>query len=154
MDPVYMSVTKLRRFLSGDKTRKGLAYESADTRLAEGDQKVQSVRRTLASQMAKSRRNGSWFRLSSLERGILSLSLRLKVTFESAQLTKALVSVLSRLADLGDAVYSQLLAGTKLAWSLADAAVSWGNPSARAWKNDKSYALFLGRFLAGVKGYR
>ena len=122
-----MSVTKLRRFLSGNKERTGHVYESADPRRTEGNQTTQSVRRTLASQMAKSRRNGAWFRLSSMERGILSLALRLKVTFESAQLAKALVSVLNRLADLGDAVYSQLLAGTRLAWSFSDAAVSWGN---------------------------
>jgi len=88
-----------------------------------------------------------------MERGILSLSLRLKVTFESSQLAKALVSVLKRLAELGDAVYSQLIAGTRLACAFSDAAVSWGNQGARLWRHDRSYALFLGRFLAGVKGY-
>jgi hypothetical protein len=148
-----MSVTKLRRFLSGNNVRTGHAYESADLRLAEGNQATRSVRRTLASQMARSRRNGAWFRLSSMERGILSLALRLKVTFESAQLAKALVSVLKRMADLGDAVYSQLIAGTRLAWSFSDAAVSWGNQGARVWRSDRSYALFLGRFVAGVKGH-
>ena len=148
-----MSVTKLRRFLSGNKIRTRHVYESADGRQTEGNQTSQSVRRTLASHMAKSKRNGSWFRLSSMERGILSLALRLKVTFESAQLAKALVSVLKRLADLGDAVYSQLIAGTKLALSFSDAAVSWGNQSARSWRDDHSYALFLGRFVAGVKGH-
>ena len=108
-------------------------YESADTRQTEGNQTAQSVRRTLASHMAKSRRNGSWFRLSSMERGILSLSLRLKVTFESAQLAKALVSVLNRLAELGDAVYSQLIAGTRIALAFADAAEGWGNRGASAF---------------------
>jgi hypothetical protein len=149
-----MSVTKLRRFLSGNKIRTSLGHEATDTGQTEGNQTVQSVRRTLASQMAKSRRDGSWFRLSSMERGILSLSLRLKVTFESAQLAKALVSVLKRLADLGDVVYSQLIAGTRIALAFADAAESWGNLDARAWRNDRSYALFLGRFFAGVKGHR
>jgi hypothetical protein len=149
-----MSVTKLRRFLSGNKIRTGHVYESADTRQTEGNQTAQSVRRTLASHMAKSRRNGSWFRLSSMERGILSLSLRLKVTFESAQLAKALVSVLKRLADLGDVVYSQLIAGTRIALAFADAAEGWGNRDASAWRNDRNYALFLGRFVAGVKGHR
>jgi len=149
-----MSVTKLRRFLSVNKGKTGHVYESDDLTQTEGNQTTQSVRRALASRMAKSRRNGSWFRLSGLERGILSLSLRLKVTFESAALSKALVSVLKRLADLGDAVYSQLLAGTKLACSFADAAVSWGHQDAGAWRTDRSFALFLGRVVAGVKGYR
>jgi hypothetical protein len=149
-----MSVTKLRQFLSGNKIRTRHGYEATDTGQTAGNQTVQSVRRTLASQMAKSRRNGSWFRLSSMERGILSLSLRLKVTFESAQLAKALVSVLKRLADLGDVVYSQLIAGTRIALAFADAAESWGNLAARAWRSDRSYALFLGRFFVGVKGHR
>jgi hypothetical protein len=149
-----MSVTKLRRFLSGNKTTSGGVHEADDTRQDQGSHQSQSVRRTLTSQMAKSKRNGSWFRLSRMERGILSLSLRLKVTFESAQLAKALVSVLKRLADLGDAVYSQLIVGTRMAWSFADAAVSWGHPGASRWRNDRNYALFLGRFVAGVKGYR
>ena len=149
-----MSVTKLRRLLSGNKITTRHVYESADPRQTEGSQTSQSVRRTLASQMAKSRRNGSWFRLSSMERGILSLSLRLKVTFESAQLAKALVSVLNKLANLGDAVYSQLMAGTRIASAFADAAEGWGNRDASAWRNDRNYALFLGRFFAGVKGHR
>jgi hypothetical protein len=89
-----------------------------------------------------------------LERGILSLSLHLKVTFESSQLAKALVSVLNRLADLGDAVYGLLIAGTRIAWSFSEAAVEWGHNGALAWRHDRSYALFLGRFMTGVKGNR
>ncbi len=149
-----MSVTKLRRFLSGNKKYNEHASESDDLTQTDGNQATQIVRRTLANQMAKSKRNGSWFRLNRMERGILSLSLRLKVTFESAALAKALVSVLRRLADLGDAVYAQLITGTRLAWSFSDAAVSWGHQGARAWKHDRSYALFLGRFATVVKGYR
>jgi hypothetical protein len=120
----------------------------------EGNQTAQSIRNTLSSQMARSKRNGSWFRLGRMERAIISLSLSLKVTFESSALAKALVSVLKKLAELGDAVYAQLAAGTRVAWAFSDAAVSWGNPEARAWKHDRSYALFLGRFLAGVKSHR
>ena len=151
-----MSVTKLRRFLSVNKgdTKRGQAFESDEPGQEEGNQTFQSIRNTLSSQMAKSKRNGSWFRLSRLERGIVSLSLSLRVTFESSQLAKALVSVLKRLAELSDAVYAHLVAGTKLAWAFAEAAVSWGNLSAGAWKHDRSYALFLGRFLTGVRGYR
>ena len=149
-----MSVTKLRRFLSGSKGRTGEVYGSGDPREAQGSQAAQSVRRILASQMAKSKRNGSWFRLSSMERGILSLSLRLRVTFESSALARALMSVLKRLADLGDAVYSQLIVGTKMAWAFSEAALAWGNQGARLWRSDRSYALFLGRFVAGVRAYR
>jgi hypothetical protein len=149
-----MSVTKLRRFLSGNKRRTGHVYESADQDQAEGSQSTPSVRRILASQVTKSKRSGAWFRLSRMERGILSLSLSLKVTFESSALARALVSVLKRLADLGDAVNSLLIAGTKIACAFADAATSWGHEGARSWRTDRSYALFLGRFMSGVKDYR
>jgi len=151
-----MSVTKLRRYLSANKATKGRkdAYQSDDPISLEGSETTQSIRRTLASRIFRSRRNGSWFRLSKLERGILSLSLHLKVTFESSQLAKALVSVLQRLADLGDAVYAQLVAGARIAWSFSEAAVEWGHVGALAWRHDRSYALFLGRFMTGVKGYR
>jgi len=128
-------------------------YESADLSQTEGSQSSQSVRRILATQVTKSKRSGAWFRLSRMERGILSLSLSLKVTFESSALAKALVSVLRKLADLGDAVYSQLVTGTRMACAFAEAAVSWGHKGASVWKDDKSYALFLGRFVAGVKRY-
>ena len=151
-----MSVTKLRRYLIANKLmagRKG-ADHTDEPRETEGSETTQSIRRTLASRIARSRRNGSWFRLSKLERGILSLSLHLKVTFESSQLAKALVSVLKRLADLGDAVYAQLVAGTRIAWSFSEAAVSWGNPDALAWRHDRTYALFLGRFATTVVGRR
>jgi hypothetical protein len=148
-----MSVTKLRRFLIGSKRSTGHANESADLNQAEGSRSSQSVRRILATQVTKSKRNGAWFKLSRMERGILSLSLSLKITFESSALARALVSVLKKLADLGDAVYAQLIEGTRIATAFAEAAVSWGHTGARAWKGDRSYALFLGRFVAGVKGH-
>jgi hypothetical protein len=151
-----MSVTKLRRFLSVNKGRTGRRHllVSGEPTQMEGSEATQSIRTTLASRMAKSKRNGSWFRLSSIERGIISLSLRLKVTFESSELAKALVSVLRKLAELGDAFYGQLVEGTRMAWAFADAAVAWGNLGARAWRQDRNYALFLGRFLVGMKRYR
>ena len=149
-----MSVTKLRRYLSVNRGTGRTHVESDEHGHDEGSQGAQSIRNTLSTRMAKSKRNGSWFRLSRMERGIISLSLSLRVTFESSALAKALVSVLKRLADLGDAVYAQLVAGTRVAWAFADAAVSWGNPSALAWRHDRSFALFLGRLLTGVSGRR
>lgn len=149
-----MSVTKLRRYLIGKKENARNSFESDDPNQTEGSETARLIRTTLAAHMARSKRNGSWFRLNKMERGIISLSLRLKVTFESSQLAKALVSVLKKLAEMGDAVYGLMLAGTRMAWAFAEAAVAWGNPAARAWRHDRSYALFLGRSLAGVRGYR
>jgi hypothetical protein len=148
-----MSVTKLRRYLSANKTDRRKGADHADEQRDESSETL-SIRRTLASRIARSRRNGSWFRLNKLERGILSLSLHLKVTFESSQLAKALVSVLKRLADLGDAVYGLLIAGTRIAWSFSEAAVGWGHSGALAWRHDRNYALFIGRFMTSVNHLR
>jgi hypothetical protein len=112
--------------------------------------KSSSVRTVLASQMAKAKRNGGWFRLSRLERGLFSLALRINVRFESTALVRALVSVLEKLREVCSPVYEQLVKGTELAWVFAQAATKWGNSEAHKWMNDRGYALFLGRFLGGM----
>ena len=48
---------------------------------------------------------------------------------------------------VGDSAYAALMDGMRLAWAFSEAAVSWGNESAKAWRSDASYASFLGRFL-------
>jgi hypothetical protein len=63
-------------------------------------------------------------------------------------------NVLKRLKQLGDRVYGVLTRGAKLAWSFSQAAVSWDNESAKEWRNDRSYILYLGSCLLGCKAWR
>ena len=72
---------------------------------------------------------------------------RLDVRLESAILLRALVGALKKLKEMGDAAYAVLMGGMRLAWAFSDAAVSWGNSSARQWRSDRGYAEYLGRFL-------
>ena len=106
-----------------------------------------SLREFFRREMNAAKRDGSWFRLGSVERGVYSLAMRLDVKLESAVLLRALVGVLKKLKEMGDRAYAVLMEGMRLAWAFSEAAVSWGNQAAKGWRSDQSYASFLGRFL-------
>lgn len=99
----------------------------------------------------RARRSRAIFRLAPHERGFVYLALRLKVRFESFDLIRAAVAVLTRLKEMGDEFYAQLMKGMRLAWMYSGAAVAWGNSQAKDWRNDTGYIEFLGKFSAGVR---
>lgn len=105
------------------------------------------IRRILSLEMQKARRAGHWYRLSRQDRAFFGLALRLRVKFEGPMLLRTLVGVLKRLKELGDRTYLAMQHGYRLAWVFSEAAVAWGNPHAREWRNDRTYILFLGRVL-------
>jgi hypothetical protein len=86
--------------------------------------------------------------LSTQERSVLSLALRLKVKFQSLDLIRAVLSVFKKLQQVGKSLYAELIRGTKLAWMFSEAAVSWGYASAKNWRNDRQFILFLGRYYS------
>ena len=108
-----------------------------------------NLREFFKREMLAAKRNGSWFRLGRVERGIYSLSMRLDVRLESAMLLRALVGALKKLKEMGDRAYAGIMEGLRLAWAFSDAAVSWGNAAAKGWRSDRAYADFLGRFMVG-----
>ena len=113
----------------------------------EGVISTSTLREFFKREMHAAKRNGSWFRLGSVERGVYSLAVRLDVKLESAMLLRALVGVLKKLKEMGDGAYAVLMEGMRLAWAFSEAAVSWGNEAAKGWRSDASYASFLGKFL-------
>ncbi|MDG6929047.1 MAG: hypothetical protein JRN39_08065 [Nitrososphaerota archaeon] len=114
------------------------------------DDASSDLRSYLRKEMTRSRRNGSWFRLSVPERGLFSLAVRLEVKLSSFDLLKAVTSILKKMKMSARTAYSWLVEGSTLAWALSERAVQWGNKSARAWRNDADYALYLGRFVASA----
>jgi hypothetical protein len=102
------------------------------------------IRSVLKRCIVSSRRNGLWFKLTKEQRSLLSLSLSLKIKFESFALLRALVSVIKRLAELGQGIYNAIMKGMRLAWAFSTAATSWGNNSSARWKSDRNYILYLG----------
>jgi hypothetical protein len=110
------------------------------------------VKSHLKKAIVTSKRRGAWFSLDRREKSIVYLSLKLNVRFESLELLRALASILKKLQQQGETVYAWLRRGTELAWAFSEYAVSCGNETARAWRNDRGYALYLGRILTKTGG--
>jgi len=101
------------------------------------------IKKLLFIQMTRAKRSGTWFRLPREQRGLYSLAMRLQVRLRSHDLLRALVSVLRNLRQVCDRVGAALLRAMRLAWSISEAAVRWGNTNAREWRNDLGYIRFL-----------
>jgi hypothetical protein len=115
----------------------------------------QLVKNHLASAISKSKRRGTWFSLDRSEKSTVYLAIRLDVKFSSLDLLRALTRILKKLQQRGETAYAWLQRGTMIAWAFSEFAVSTGNESAIAWRNDRSYALFLGRvFVNSFGGHR
>ncbi|HEV2225547.1 MAG TPA: hypothetical protein VGR56_01935 [Nitrososphaerales archaeon] len=111
----------------------------------------ETVKSHLKKAIVTSKRRGAWFSLERREKSILYLSLKLNVRFESLELLRALASVLKKLEQQGETVYAWIQRGTKLAWVFSEFAASAGNDKAISWRNDRTYAFYLGRVLISTK---
>jgi hypothetical protein len=98
--------------------------------------------------IVSSKRRGAWFSLDRREKSIVYLSLKLNVKFESLELLRALASILKKLEQYGETLYAWLRRGTRIAWAFSEFAVSCGNKAAVSWRNDRAFALYLGRVLS------
>ena len=129
-----------------DLTRQQTNPSSSNNR-AYGSVARDGIRGFLRKEITKAKRHGYWFRLGRMERQYLGLALRLNVKWKSPELLRALVRVLRQLKGLGDRAYLVITNGTKLAWRFSEAAVNWGNPAAKEWRNDLGYAKYLGSHM-------
>ena len=93
--------------------------------------------------MIRAKRAGTWFRLPRMQRMLYGLAMRLEVKLQSPELLKALVSVLKRLRETCTSAGFAFVRAMSLAWAISEAAVMWGNPKARGWRNDRNYIRFL-----------
>jgi hypothetical protein len=110
------------------------------------------VKRLLKKSVRSAKRRGAWFSLDRKEKGILSLAIRLELKFSSIDLLRAITSVLKKLEEHGDTLYSRMQRGLKLAWAFSEFAVAAGNAAAKEWRRDRSYAEYLGRSFQGESG--
>lgn len=112
------------------------------------------IKNHLKKSIAISKRTGAWFSLVRMERSILSLAVRLDLKFSSLDLFRALASILKKLEQHGETLYAMLQRGARLAWAFSEFAVASGNKSARSWRNDRHYAMYLGQVFTGRIGER
>ena len=112
----------------------------------------QRITNHLKRTIITSKRRGTWFSLEKREKSLVYLAMRLNVRYKSLDLLRAIASVMKKLQEHGESAYAWIQRGTKLAWVFSEFAVSCGNETARQWRNDRSYALYLGRVLSSAKG--
>ena len=112
------------------------------------------VKNHLRKAITASKRRGAWFSLDKMERSILHLATRLELKFSSLDLLRALASILKKLEQHGETLYAWLQRGVKLAWAFSEFAVASGNKSARSWRNDRPYAVYLGQVFSNSRGGR
>ena len=108
----------------------------------------QRINNHLKKAIVTSKRRGAWFCLDRREKSLLYLAIRLNVQYKSLDLLRAVTSVLKKLEQRGETLYAWLQRGTRLAWAFSEFAVRCGNKSATSWRNDRSYALYLGAVLS------
>lgn len=82
-----------------------------------------------------------------MQRSLYSLAMRLPLKLQSPELLRALVSVLKCLRENCDRAGAAFVKAMSLAWVFSAAAVEWGNPAAKAWRSDQSYARYLGSHM-------
>ena len=112
------------------------------------------IKSHLRKVITTSKRRGAWFSLNRTERSILYLATRLELKFSSLDLLRALTSILKKLEQHGETLYAWLQRGIKLAWAFSEFAVASGNKSAGSWRNDRSYAVYLGQLFSSRAGGR
>jgi hypothetical protein len=132
----------------GSPTLRGIVESLSSLASKAASERIRSL---IKKQVLESKRHGTWFRLSVQERSMLELVLKVKVSFKSGELMRAILSVMRRLQQVSSQSFVYLLRGSALARAFSDAAVSWGNEAARSWGTDEVYVDFLGRFHAPAR---
>jgi len=115
--------------------------------LTDGFRKLDRLR---IDELAKIRlmaiRNGFWFKvLNRLERGLMTLALKVVKEIHSKVLAKALHSIVTKLLGALESKVSLLMrqVGASLVRKLSLIAQKWGNIFARNWPADQSFVRFL-----------
>ncbi len=92
-------------------------------------------------------RKGLWFKiLSSVERGLVNLTIKYVKEPRSPMLISALSEIVTRIVDAVKSTYLFVLEsiGRPIATQRATAALSWGNRQANEWLSDRAFWRFLG----------
>ncbi len=94
----------------------------------------------------KAVRAGVWFRaLPRIDRVLVDLTIKVASKIRSVTLAKNLLAVIRKLEGLLESSLSRAFreVGLPLAQKLSLAAQAWGNPPAKNWAFDSSFAFFL-----------
>jgi hypothetical protein len=94
----------------------------------------------------KAMRAGVWFRaLPRIDRALVDLTIKVANNIQSVTLAKNILAVARKLEGFLESSLSRAFreVGLPLAKKLSQLAQKWGNPSAKEWQSDSSFASFL-----------
>ena len=95
----------------------------------------------------KAMRSGVWFKaLRRIDRVLIDLTIKVaRYNVRSVALAKNIFSIMEKLEGLLESSLSRVIreVGFPLAQKVSSLAQKWGNPSAKEWRSDSSFARFL-----------
>jgi hypothetical protein len=115
---------------------------------AKGQSTSQRIRSSIIKMMKKAKRAGIWKKMEAMDRGILELSSRLKISFRSLELLRAIAKIAKGIASVTSFMRRNYLLGVKPAYKIAEYAVSLGYPEAMNWVKEKTYVVWWGVFCS------
>lgn len=106
----------------------------------------QRIRSSILKMIKKAKRAGIWKKMEAIDRGVLELSSRLKISFRSLELLKAIARIAKEIASVTSFLKRNYILGVKLAYKMADYAISLGYLEAVNWAKDRTYVAWWGVF--------
>ncbi|MCX8188618.1 MAG: hypothetical protein N3F64_02825 [Nitrososphaeria archaeon] len=107
----------------------------------------EKLKNVLKKVMVKAKRSGIWWKLDTIERGILSLSTKLDIRFTSMKLLRSIVHIVKEIGKMLSLTYQNYLRGLKTAYNVAKFASENGYREAKDWVKDKNFIVWWGIFL-------
>lgn len=114
--------------------------------------RVNEVKSVVRKAIRKAKSARMWWKLSKLERGILTLVTHLQIKLKSSVLVKILLDVLKKLALLLNPMYRYYILGFEAARRACKAAYKLGNKGALSWMKDADFVIYWGMLVAGSHG--
>ena len=108
---------------------------------------AQKIKMKIIKIIKKAKRLGVWNKISRIEKGILSLSSSLQITFKSMRLLRSIVAIVNEITQLMPSKLGNYMRGIKTAYKIAVFAYRSGYQQAINWANDKNYVIWWGMFL-------
>ena len=106
----------------------------------------QRIRSSILKVIKKAKRAGVWKKMEAMDRGVLELSSRLKISFRSPELLRTIVRIAREISLATSFLKRNYILGVKLAYKMAEYAISLGCLEAVNWVKERTYVAWWGVF--------
>ena len=107
----------------------------------------QKIRQAIIKIIIKAKRAGTWKRITSIEKGILTLAVNLQIKFQSINLLRAITKIIKQIIQQTYFQYQNYVRGIKTANVMVQYATALGYLQAAEWVRDRNYITWWGIFL-------